>query len=166
MGGMGKNRSGRGMLLVNNLPQIQNLIKVSRSFCYSATSRCEARHTDRMVQRDPTGYKPEFLTQYNHYLSLVRLHTSSASAASLLSSSSVQGNNGEKDKSAEQFSELITFVCQVAQCYPEETKDLISQLKGLLLGQGGVGMVQGELRKTVVKNLVILRNKDVIDSVE
>ena len=70
-------------------------------------------------------------------------------------------------KNEDLFEELITFVCQVAQCYPEDTKDLMPQLKGLLLGEGGNGGVaKGEVRRTVVKNLVMLRNKDVIDSVE
>ena len=65
------------------------------------------------------------------------------------------------------FEELITFVCQVAQCYPDDTKDLTSQLRELLLGEGGSGgAARGEIRRTVVKNLVMLRNKDIIDSVE
>jgi len=104
-------------------------------------------------QRDPVGYKEEFLTQYNHYLSLLRLH-------SLTPTSSTQNS---KDKDDELFSDLITFICQVAQCYPEETKELPAQLKGLLMGAGAV---TGEIRRTIIRNLVMLRNKDVIDSIE
>ncbi|ORY33460.1 putative cell cycle-related protein [Naematelia encephala] len=129
---MGKSKNSRGILLTSNLPQLQNLIK-----------------------RDPKGYREEFLTQYNHYLSLLRLQSSSTSA----------GTNN--DKSAELFADLITFICQVAQCYPEETKDLTVQLKDLLLGGGnGASVVGGDLRKTIVKNLVMLRNKEVISSIE
>lgn len=93
------------------------------------------------------------MTQYNHYLSLLRLH-------SLAPTSSTQT---AKDKDDELFSELITFICQVAQCYPNTTKDLTTQLKGLLLGAGAV---KGDLRRTIIKNMVMLRNKEVIDSIE
>jgi hypothetical protein len=93
------------------------------------------------------------LTQYNHYLSLLRLH-------SLTPTSSTQNS---KDKDEELFSDLITFICQVAQCYPEETKELPAQLKGLLMGAGAV---TGDVRRTIIRNLVMLRNKDVIDSIE
>ena len=103
-------------------------------------------------QRDPKGYREEFLTQYNHYLSLLRVYSLG------------QSSSTTHDKNEDLFEELITFVCQVAQCYPE---DMMPQLKGLLLGEGGNGGVaKGEVRRTVVKNLVMLRNKDVIDSVE
>ncbi|EIW72081.1 hypothetical protein TREMEDRAFT_26437 [Tremella mesenterica DSM 1558] len=129
---MVKSHASRGKLLTANLPQLQNLIK-----------------------RDPKGYHEEFLTQYNHYTSLLRLHTLAPSTST---------PNGS-DKSAEKFAELVTFISQVAQCYPEETKELPSQLKGLLLGTNGPS-VKGDMRRTVLKNLVMLRNKDVIDSIE
>ncbi|KAK4685706.1 protein SDA1, partial [Tremellales sp. Uapishka_1] len=132
---MVKSRASRGILLTNNLPQLQNLIK-----------------------RDAAGYKEEFLTQHNHYLSLLRLQSLSPSTATPSSSSS--------DKSADHFGDLITFISQVAQCYPEETKEFPNQLRGLLLGGPGGGMVTGDLRRSIVKNLVMLRNKDVIDSIE
>ena len=111
-------------------------------------------------KRDPKGYKEEFLSQHNHYLSLLRLN-----AASGASTSAVQSNH-EKERSNELFADLITFICQVAQCYTEETKELPLQLQGLLLGRNGYTMVRGDLRKTAVKNLVMLRNKEVIDSIE
>ena len=60
----------------------------------------------------------------------------------------------------------MTFISQVATCYPDETKEFPKQLRGLLLGQGGGGMVRGDLRKAIVRNLVMLRNKEVIDSIE
>lgn len=60
----------------------------------------------------------------------------------------------------------MNFISQVAQCYPDETKELPAQLRTLLLGGQGGAMVKGDLRRTVVKNLVMLRNKDVIDSIE
>jgi protein SDA1 len=44
-------------------------------------------------------------------------------------------------------------------------------MKSLLLGSEGSnavgsGVVSGEVRRTIVKNLVMLRNKDIIDSIE
>ncbi|OCF77307.1 protein SDA1 [Kwoniella mangroviensis CBS 8886] len=132
---MVKSRASRGILLTSNLPQLQNLIK-----------------------RDPEGYKEEFLTQYNHYLSLLKLQQVSSVTSTSTSSTT--------DKSNELFGDLITFISQVAQCYPTETKELPSQLKGLLLGTEGGQTVKGDLRRTVVKNLVMLRNKEIIDSIE
>lgn len=110
-------------------------------------------------QRDPRGYQEEFLTQYNHYLSLFRLNSISVAVTS--SSASI-----ERDKSDELFGDLITFISQVSQCYPEETKEFPIQLKGMLLGLNGSSMVRGDLRKTVLKNFIMLRNKEVIDSIE
>lgn len=69
------------------------------------------------------------------------------------------------NKSTELFADLINFVSQCAQCYPETTKELPQQLSALLLGTGGVMMVKGDLRETAVRNMVMLRNKDVIDSI-
>jgi protein SDA1 len=149
---MPKSRAGRGILVTSNLPQLQNLIKVGSSFLHGTHPEGRAR---AHPQRDPKGYREEFLTQYNHYLSLLRVYSLG------------QSSSTTHDKNEDLFEELITFVCQVAQCYPEDTKDLMPQLKGLLLGEGGNGGVaKGEVRRTVVKNLVMLRNKDVIDSVE
>ena len=117
-------------------------------------------------QRDPKGYKEEFLSQHNHYLSLLRLNSAATATSSASASAIAPQSNNAKDKSDELFADLITFICQVAQCYPDETKELPAQLQGLLLGRNGYTMVRGDLRKTAVKNLVMLRNKEVIDSIE
>ncbi|TXT12919.1 hypothetical protein VHUM_01320 [Vanrija humicola] len=131
---MVKSRVSRGILLTNNLPQLQNLIK-----------------------RDPVAYKEEFMVQYNHYVSLLRLQTVAPASGSSATSN---------EKSTELFGDLITFVSQCAACYPTITKELPQQLRALLLGTEGVMALTGDLRETAVRNLVMLRNKDVIDSVE
>ena len=149
---MVKQRNSRGILLASNLPQLQNLIKVrlSSPFCSHSTPLTIG------LQRDPKGYREEFLTQHNHYLSLLRLNTLAPSSSS-----------GNTEKTDDLFADLVTIICQVAQCYPDETKELPHQLRGLLLGtEGGGGTAKGELRRVVVKNLVMLRNKEVIDSIE
>lgn len=81
-------------------------------------------------------------------------------------STSASTTQGSTDKSAELFGDLITFIAQVAQCYPVETKEFPAQMKELLLGGSGGVMASGELQKTIVRNLVMLRNKEVIDSIE
>lgn len=47
---MTKSKSNRGALLLDNLPQLQGLVK-----------------------RDPDGYKDEFIQQYNHYKSIINI---------------------------------------------------------------------------------------------
>ncbi|KAF8759569.1 Protein required for actin cytoskeleton organization and cell cycle progression [Rhizoctonia solani] len=53
---------------------------------------------------------------------------------------------------------------QVAQCFPKETADFPSHLSELLLQN--YSTLTPDTRKTLVSNLVMLRNKDVISSVE
>lgn len=97
------------------------------------------------------------MVQYNHYLSLLRLQTVAPVTGAASSST---------DKSTEQFAELITFVSQCAQCYPKTTSELPAQLSAMLLGTGGVMMVKGDVRETALRSMVMLRNKDVIDSIQ
>lgn len=144
---MVKTKTARGILLTSNLPQLQNLIK-----------------------RDPESYKEEFLNQYNHYLSLLRLVQHSPLAFSASSTSSNNSNT------AQSFKDLVTFVAQVAQCYPTETEGFAKGISDLILedvknigiggGEGGARGLGNEVRKAIVQNLVMLRNKDVISSIE
>jgi hypothetical protein len=53
---------------------------------------------------------------------------------------------------------------QVAPCYPKETADFPSHLSSLLLEN--YGTLSPDTRKTLVQNLVMLRNKNVITSIE
>lgn len=141
---MVKSRSARGILVTDTLPQLQNLVKVSSPFDIPAD-----------IQRDPIAYKEEFMVQYNHYLSLLRLQGVAPAS----------GSSGNNDKSTQLFADLINFVSQCSQCYPQLTGELPGQLRSLLLGEGGMMMVKGDLREACVRNLVMLRNKDVIDSI-
>lgn len=54
-------------------------------------------------------------------------------------------------------------VLQVSQCYPKETADFPSQLSTLLLES--YGTLSPDTRRALVQNLVMLRNKDVINSI-
>ena len=52
----------------------------------------------------------------------------------------------------------------MATCYPNETKDFPTNISSLLLDNYGI--LSSDMRKTLVQNLVMLRNKDVITSIQ
>ncbi|PSS30922.1 hypothetical protein PHLCEN_2v2547 [Hermanssonia centrifuga] len=99
-----------------------------------------------LIKRDPTAYKEEFLQQWNHYNSVRQIF------------------HINPDEQAHHFRELVTFIAQVAQCYPKETAEFPSQISTLLLEN--YGTLSPDTRKTLVQNLVMLRNKDVISSIQ
>ncbi|KAK0197425.1 SDA1-domain-containing protein [Armillaria mellea] len=99
-----------------------------------------------LIKRDPTAYKEEFLQQWNHYNSIRQIF---------------QANPSEH---AQQFRELVTFIAQVAPCYPKETAEFSSHLSALLLEN--YATLSPDTRKALVQNLVMLRNKNVITSIE
>ncbi|OSX64728.1 hypothetical protein POSPLADRAFT_1064899 [Postia placenta MAD-698-R-SB12] len=98
-----------------------------------------------LIKRDPAAYKEEFLQQWNHYNSIRQIFQISP------------------DEQAQHFRELVTFIAQVAQCYPKETAEFPSHLSTLLLEN--YGTLSPDTRKSLVQNLVMLRNKDVITSI-
>lgn len=99
-----------------------------------------------LIKRDPTAYKEEFLQQWNHYNSIRQIFKINP------------------EEQAHHFRELVAFIAQVAQCYPKETAEFPSQLSSLLLES--YGTLSPDTRKSLVQNLVMLRNKDVITSIE
>lgn len=99
-----------------------------------------------LIKRDPDAYKEEFLQQWNHYNSIREIFQINP------------------DDQAQHFRELVAFISQVAQCYPQETVEFPSQLSTLLLESHG--SLTPDTRKALVQNLVMLRNKDVITSIQ
>ncbi|KAG6861893.1 hypothetical protein C0995_010599 [Termitomyces sp. Mi166 len=99
-----------------------------------------------LIKRDPPGYKEEFLQQWNHYNSIREIYKLNP------------------DEQAQHFRELVSFISQVATCYPKETSEFPTQISSLLLESYAI--LSPDTRKTLVQNLVILRNKDVISSIE
>jgi protein SDA1 len=99
-----------------------------------------------LIKRDPDAYREEFLQQYSHYSSIRQLFESNP------------------DEQAQNFRELVTFISHVAQCYPKETATFPSQLSKLLLES--YTSLSPDTRKTLVQNLVMLRNKNVITSID
>lgn len=122
---MDRAKQSRGALLINNLPQLQNLVK-----------------------RDPQSYREEFLQQWNHYDSIRCLYEAKP----------------DDTEGADRFRELVTFISQVCHCYKEETKEFPGQLSSLLMEH--YGTLNQDLKKSLVQNMVLLRNKDVITSIE
>ena len=132
----------RGILLTSNLPQLQNLIK-----------------------RDPINYKEEFLQQWNHYKSIRKIFQVSPD-----------------EQQAQRFREVLTFISQVlmvlsgcglillnfhlqvSPCYPSETAGLPDEIASLLMES--FGMLDADMRKSLISNLIMLRNKEVIESIE
>ncbi|KAF7796789.1 hypothetical protein EIP86_007973 [Pleurotus ostreatoroseus] len=99
-----------------------------------------------LIKRDPAAYKEEFLQQWNHYNSVRQIF------------------HLNPEEQAQHFRELVTFIAQVAQCYPKETAEFPAHLSTLLLEH--YGTLSPDTRKSLIQNLVMLRNKDVISSIE
>ncbi|KAH9830989.1 SDA1-domain-containing protein [Rhodofomes roseus] len=99
-----------------------------------------------LIKRDPTAYKEEFLQQWNHYNSIRQIFLINP------------------DEQAQHFRELVAFIAQVSQCYSKETAEFPSHLSTMLLEN--YGTLSPDTRKSLVQNLVMLRNKDVISSIE
>ena len=110
-------------------------------------------------------YSPQFIQQLNHYDSIRRIFEIKP----------------DDDDEVRRFRDLVGFLSQVfliyqssgpnsedliqvAPCYPKETAEFPSQLSSLLLGSHAT--LGQDTRKVLVHNLVLLRNKDVITSLE
>ncbi|KXN90447.1 Protein sda1 [Leucoagaricus sp. SymC.cos] len=99
-----------------------------------------------LIKRDPIAYKEEFLQQWTHYNSIREIFKTNP------------------DEQAQNFRELVTFIAQVATCYPNETKEFPTQISNLLLEN--YSTLSSDMRKTLVQNLVMLGNKDVITPIQ
>ncbi|KAJ7582468.1 SDA1-domain-containing protein [Mycena floridula] len=99
-----------------------------------------------LIKRDPESYREEFLQQWNHYNSIRQIFALNST------------------EHASHFRELTAFISQVSTCYPKETAAFPSQISNLLLEH--YGTLAPDTRKSLVQNLVMLRNKDVITSIE
>lgn len=95
-----------------------------------------------LIKRDPASYKDEFLQQQRHYKSLVevfKLHP------------------GQFNKNLD---ELVTFMAQVAQCYPDVLTTYAQELITLLQSYSTV--LDPNMRMTFCRALILLRNKDLL----
>ncbi|KAM0351523.1 hypothetical protein ACHAPU_002528 [Fusarium lateritium] len=101
------------------------------------------------IRRDPKSYKEEFLKQWEQYEAqreIFLVSPSTATADSVVS-----------------FHNIIDLIAHVADCYKEETATFPDDLKEILTQHHVV--LHPELREKIVGSLVLLRRKEVIDSI-
>uniref|UniRef100_A0A3B3S0J4 Protein SDA1 n=1 Tax=Paramormyrops kingsleyae TaxID=1676925 RepID=A0A3B3S0J4_9TELE len=95
-----------------------------------------------LIKRDPQSYTEEFLQQYRHY------------------QSNVQILKLQPDKPSKELGELVMFLSQVAHCYQQQMSSFPQELIEILLNHHTV--LDSDLRMTLCKALILLRNKDLI----
>ncbi|XP_068222949.1 protein SDA1 homolog [Palaemon carinicauda] len=95
-----------------------------------------------LIKRDPISYAEEFERQYSVY-----------SATLVIFEQNPTVHN-------DQLHELVMFMAQVAQCYPKELKEFPQELMTLLKRHASV--LHPEMRMSLVKALVLLRNKNLL----
>ncbi|KAJ1204882.1 hypothetical protein NDU88_000319, partial [Pleurodeles waltl] len=96
-----------------------------------------------LIKRDPQSYTEEFLQQYHHFQSHIEIFKL------------------QPDKSNKDLAELVMFMAQVAQCYPDYLADFPQQLRDLL--SSNHTLLDVDLRMTFCKSLILLRNKNLIN---
>ncbi|XP_070500478.1 protein SDA1 homolog [Chironomus tepperi] len=99
-----------------------------------------------LVKRDPQSYKDDFLQQYNHFLNTLEIFKLSP------------------DKENKSLDELVMFLAQVAQCYPEDLKLFPQQLVDLLRTHSTT--LCKEMRNSFCRALILLRNKNLISPLD
>ncbi|KAF2663945.1 SDA1 domain-containing protein [Microthyrium microscopicum] len=100
------------------------------------------------IRRDPMSYKSDFERQYEQYRTIYTIFLQ---------------NGSTDDNNLMSLREYIDFVAHVAECYPELTASFPEDLISLLDKHHAI--LEPELREKIVGALVLLRNKDVIDSI-
>ncbi|XP_058981715.1 protein SDA1 homolog [Musca domestica] len=99
-----------------------------------------------LIKRDPESYKDEFQQQYRHFLSSLEVFAL---------------NPTEENKSLD---ELVMFIAQVAQCYPEVCLQFPQHLVDLLKNHATT--LDPAMRNCFVKALILLRNKNLIPALD
>ncbi|KAF7550776.1 hypothetical protein G7046_g7909 [Stylonectria norvegica] len=101
------------------------------------------------IRRDPRSYKEEFSKQWEQYESQREIF--------LVSPTTATADN------VESFHNIIDLIAHIADCYKEETATFPDDLKAILTQHHAI--LHPELRDKIVGSLVLLRRKEVIDSV-
>ncbi|KAH7363673.1 SDA1 family protein [Pyrenochaeta sp. MPI-SDFR-AT-0127] len=115
-----------------------------------ALEKIEADHAALRykIKRDPQSYRDDFSNQLQQYETLRDLFLQSP---------------GTTDTGIVALKDLIEFISHVADCYPDLTSKFPEDLTQILLQHHEV--LEYELRDKIVGSLVLLKNKDVIDSI-
>ncbi|KHN94748.1 SDA1 domain protein [Metarhizium album ARSEF 1941] len=101
------------------------------------------------IRRDPKSYKDDFVQQWEQYESQREIF--------------LMNPTGGTADTIESFHNMVDLIAHVADCYPDETKSYPDDLKRILNQHHAV--LHPDLRDKIVGSLVLLRRKDVIDSV-
>lgn len=96
-----------------------------------------------LIKRDPESYKEEFLQQYLHYKSTVEVFRL------------------EPTQFNKNLDELVTFLAQVAHCYPDDLKTYPQEIVDILQTHNTI--LDNEMRMTFCKALIQLRNKSLLE---
>merc|ERR1712137_7001 len=94
------------------------------------------------IKRDKDAYFEEFQLQHRHFLSELQLFPQNPSSRS------------------KAFTDLLSFIAQIAPCYPHQLKEFPQQLCDLLEQQATV--LVPETRTCIAKALILLRNRDLL----
>lgn len=96
-----------------------------------------------LIKRDPESYKEEFLQQHRHYKSILEIFRL------------------EPTQFNKSLDELITFLAQVAHCYPDDLKTYPQEIIDILRTHNII--LDNEMRMTFCKALIQLRNKSLLE---
>lgn len=99
-----------------------------------------------LIKRDPESYKDNFLQQYRHYESVLEIFKLSP------------------DKENKRLDELVMFLAQVAQCYPQELKTFPQQIVEILKTHST--NLDPDMRNTFCRALILLRNKQLVSALD
>ncbi|KAJ8953409.1 hypothetical protein NQ318_023526 [Aromia moschata] len=95
-----------------------------------------------LIKRDAASYREEFVQQYQHLQNTIEVFQLSP------------------EQPNKTLDDLIMFMAQIAQCYPDELKDFPQQLIGLLQKHNTV--LDNSVRMTLCRALILLRNKNLL----
>ncbi|XP_018313164.1 protein SDA1 homolog [Mycetomoellerius zeteki] len=96
-----------------------------------------------LIKRDPESYKEEFLQQHLHYKSTLEVFRL------------------EPTQFNKSLDELVTFLAQVAHCYPNDLKTYPQEIIDILQTHNII--LDNEMRMTFCKALIQLRNKSLLE---
>ncbi|UJR16558.1 hypothetical protein I4U23_003459 [Adineta vaga] len=103
-------------------------------------------HLQNLIKRDSDAYREDFKLQYLHFESQFTELTA------------------KPDAWNKSLAENISFVSQVAHCYPEECKGLSQMFMDVLRLYSSV--LNNDIRLVIVRALILMRNRGLIDCVQ
>lgn len=100
---------------------------------------------EEKIHKDPQAYREDFLKQLNHYKSMLEIYMEKPP----------KGDSQNKD-----FGKLVSFLGFCSGEYADDVTDFPTQLGDLL--EKHLNILDPNLRRVLVKTLIVLRNKELI----